>query len=118
MDRTAPPSTVRRELRREIGFCCPVEGCRSPYLTWHHFDPPWHVRQHHDPAGMVALCLQHHKEADAGAFTPEQLRAFKTIAARDRPIGRVNWKREHSSSEQEAGCMSGARCFSKWRVIR
>jgi len=43
---------------------------------------------------MVALCLQHHKEADAGAFTPEQLRAFKTTAARDRPIGRFNWKRE------------------------
>lgn len=25
-------------LRREVGFGCPV--CRSPFLTWHHFDPP------------------------------------------------------------------------------
>jgi hypothetical protein len=111
VERTAPPSTVRRELRREVGFCCPVEGCRSPYLTWHHFDPPWHMRQHHDAPGMVALCLQHHKEADAGAFTPEQLRAFKTIAARDRPIGRFNWKREQLILRAGGGVYVGCAVF-------
>jgi hypothetical protein len=111
VERTAPPSTVRRELRREVGFCCPVEGCPSPYLTWHHFDPPWHARQHHDPTGMIALCLQHHKEADAGAFTPEQLRAFKTITARDRPVGRFNWKRERLILRAGGGVYVGCAVF-------
>lgn len=118
VERTAPPSAVRLELRREVGFCCPVEGCHWPYLTWHHFDPPWHARQHHDQAGMVALCLQHHKEADSSAFTPEQLHAFKTTAVRDPPIGRSIGSESNSSSEPEAGCISDAGCFSKWRVVR
>ena len=68
---------MRRALREEVAFGCPIDGCGSPYLTWHHFDPPWHVEQHHKFEGMVALCLQHHKEGDAGAFTPEQLRTLK-----------------------------------------
>jgi hypothetical protein len=44
---------------------------------------------------MVALCRDHHPEADAGAFTAEQLRAFKT-GGRDRAerlSGRFNWLR-------------------------
>jgi hypothetical protein len=61
---------------------------------------------------MVALCLQHHKEeADAGAFTPEQLRAFKTIAARDRPIGRFNWKREQLILRAGGGVYVGCAVF-------
>ncbi len=39
--RREPPAAVRRQLAEEVGFGCPVEGCGSPYLTWHHFDPPW-----------------------------------------------------------------------------
>src|SRR5215211_7582447 len=73
-----PPIEVRRELRREVGFGCPVDGCGSPYLTWHHFDPPWKERQHHDVVGMVALCREHHDKADVGAFTRQQLRQLKT----------------------------------------
>jgi hypothetical protein len=76
MDRN-PPAGIRRQLAREVGFGCPVSRCGSPYLTWHHFDPPWAVRKHHDPAGMVALCRDHHPEADAGGFTVDQLREFK-----------------------------------------
>jgi hypothetical protein len=38
-----PPMDVIRLLRSEVGFCCPVEGCGNPYLTWHHFDPPRRV---------------------------------------------------------------------------
>jgi hypothetical protein len=63
---------------------------------WHHFDPPWRERQHHDPAGMVALCRDHHPEADVGAFSRSQLRAFKT-AARDgttRLGAQFNWMRQ------------------------
>jgi hypothetical protein len=95
MNRT-PPIAVRRQLAQEVGFGCPVNDCGSPYLMWHHFGPPWSVEEHHRSEGMVALCRDHHPEADAGAFTNEQLRDFKRIG-RDRgsPLGaRFNWMRE------------------------
>jgi hypothetical protein len=87
-----PPAKIRKELRAEVGFGCPVDNCGNPYLEWHHFDPPWSEREHHDPAGMVALCAEHHKRADAGAFSTEQLRGFKEVKA---PLvaGRVDWMR-------------------------
>jgi hypothetical protein len=96
MNRT-PPVEVRRHLRGEVGFGCPVPDCGNPYLSWHHFDPPWHVKQHHNPAGMIALCEDHHNKADAGAFTKDQLRAFKTDAKsrsdRTEVAGRFDWLR-------------------------
>src|SRR3989442_14566184 len=94
MDRT-PPLAVRRQLRQEIGFGCPVPGCGSPYLKWHHFDPSWREREHHDPQGMIALCAQHHDKADVGAFTKEQLHQFKR-EGRSRATevrGRFDWMR-------------------------
>jgi hypothetical protein len=93
MDRT-PPISVRRALRQQVGFGCPVPDCDNPYLTYHHFDPPWHVQAHHSPEGMIALCATHHAQADAGAFTDGQLRAMKHDAV-SRPIrGRFNWMRD------------------------
>jgi hypothetical protein len=94
--RREPSVAVRRELAEEVGFGCPVEGCGSPYLTWHHFDPPWAMRQHHEPDGMVALCRDHHPEADSGAFTIEQLRDMKREGRdRNNAIGaRFNWMRD------------------------
>jgi hypothetical protein len=91
MNRT-PTVDVRRALRAEVGFGCPVGDCANPYLEYHHFDPPWAEREHHEPAGMVALCAMHHKKADGGSFTVEQLRALK------RPTGgvvreRFDWMR-------------------------
>ena len=90
-----PPIDIRRTLRREVGFGCPVPKCGSPYLEWHHFDPPWRVRQHHDPNGMIALCSEHHPKADAGAFTAEQLREFKINGAANHEEirGRFDWLR-------------------------
>ena len=88
------PLGVRRKLRREVGFVCPVPGCDSPYLTWHHFDPPWREGHNHDPSGMIALCLDHHKRADAGAFTIEQLREMKSHAPDDPIRGVFDWRRE------------------------
>jgi hypothetical protein len=76
MTRT-PPAEVRRQLRQEVGFSCPMEGCENPYLTWHHFDPPWRIENHHRPEGMIALCLDHAAKADAGAFTDDRLRTLK-----------------------------------------
>jgi hypothetical protein len=68
-----------------VGFVCPVPGCNKPYLEWHHFDPPWHVQQHHNTKGMIALCREHHIQADHGAFTKEQFRKLKKH-------GNENWK--------------------------
>lgn len=76
-----PPPEVREALRREVGSACPVpmggERCGNPFLRWHHFDPPWHVRQHYVPDGMVSLCRQHHEQAEAGRFDVGQLRELK-----------------------------------------
>src|SRR5436190_194003 len=93
MDRT-PPVSVRRALRAEVGFGCPVSGCANPYLEYHHFDPPWHEREHHDAAGMIALCAEHHRKADAGAFTGQQLRHMKR--SDDKAVaGRFDWLRNN-----------------------
>ncbi len=89
-----PPMEVRRILRQEVNFGCPV--CGSPFLTWHHFDPPWEERHHHNPKGMVALCFQHHKEADAGAYTKEQIQSLKSkpYLSKPHPRAKFNWLRE------------------------
>jgi hypothetical protein len=72
-----PPAEVKQILREEVGFGCPVPDCREPFLTWHHFAPQWHVRHHHEPQGMIALCAKHHAMADRGVFDKAQLSAFK-----------------------------------------
>jgi len=90
------PDRVKKLLRAEVGFGCPVENCGSPYLTYHHFDPPRRVRDHNEPAGMVALCRKHHDDAEGGAFTPEQLRAMKVEGAsrNERIKGQFLWRRQ------------------------
>lgn len=94
MNRT-PPIDVRRKLREELGFGCPVPGCGSPFLEWHHFDPPWHLENHHNPEGMIALCHEHHIQADYGAFTSEQLHAFKKGSKKEyqQVKAKFNWLR-------------------------
>jgi hypothetical protein len=71
------PLAARQQLRREVNFGCPYPGCGSPYLTYHHFDPPRRVRLHHEPAGMIALCWLHHQSAESGAITVAQLREMQ-----------------------------------------
>ena len=90
-----PPGTVKKTLRDEVGFGCPVPGCGSPYLEWHHFDPPWHIQEHHKPEGMIAFCREHHIQADHGAFTVEQIRLFKREAKNTwaQVSGKFNWMR-------------------------
>lgn len=72
-----PPAEVLRDLRKEVGFGCPVNGCREAILTWHHFDPPWREENHHRPEGMIALCRRHAGAADGGLYTKAQLREWK-----------------------------------------
>jgi hypothetical protein len=90
------PDKVRKALREEVGFGCPVEDCGSPYLTYHHFDPPRREREHNDIPGMIALCREHHDHAEGGAFDKDQLRALKREGAeRNRRItGRFSWRRQ------------------------
>ncbi|MGO4722436.1 MULTISPECIES: SEC-C metal-binding domain-containing protein [unclassified Inquilinus] len=86
--------SIKRQLRKEVGFGCPIPGCGSPYLEWHHFDPPWHVKNHHDAAGMIALCRNHHAKADAGSWTMEQLRRYKQdVVEAGRVKGKFDWQR-------------------------
>lgn len=93
MDRK-PPRDVRKTLRQEVGFGCPVPGCGNPYLEWHHFDPPFSDEPHHRSEGMIALCTAHHKKADGGAFTAEQLREFKKNRVRAEAVrGQFDWLR-------------------------
>jgi hypothetical protein len=93
-----PKASVRKTLREEVRFGCPVDKCGSPYLTWHHFDPPWRIEEHQNVSGMVALCAEHHKKADAGAFTKDQIRGFKTnpflANSASGPEGVFDWRRE------------------------
>lgn len=77
LNRTVPEK-VKSQLRQEVNFGCPLPDCGCPLLTWHHFDPPWHIRNHHNPDGMIALCVEHHAMADQGIFSNEQLHAFKS----------------------------------------
>jgi hypothetical protein len=42
---------------------------------------------------MVALCLEHHKKADGGAYTDNQLRKFKEAGAVDLVTARFDWMR-------------------------
>lgn len=89
-----PQVDVRRLLRREVGFGCPADGCGNPYLEYHHFDPPWNVEHHHDPARMIALCATHHAKADA--WSVEQVREMKA-SGKYRGLqvqGRLEWMRE------------------------
>ena len=108
-----PYRDVKLALRQEVGFCCPVEGCGNPYLTWHHFDPPWRVEHHHRPEGMIALCRVHADQADHGAFTDNQLRRLKregrSKAAEVR--GKFNWMR------QDLLAVVGGNFFYRQKVI-
>lgn len=76
-----PPIDVIRILRKENGYKCVVPGCEIPYIEYHHFNPPWHVENHHRPEGMIALCPEHHRKADGGSYTDEQLKNFKEHAS-------------------------------------
>ncbi len=79
-----------------MGFGCPIPGCGVPYLTWHHFDPPWKILKHENPSGIIPLCRIHHDKADAGTWTKSQLHAFKRTARQERGHvkGRFEWMRQ------------------------
>ncbi|MGI2155364.1 hypothetical protein ACROAK_21195 [Shewanella oncorhynchi] len=94
-ERKPIPKSVKKVLRSEVGFGCPVKGCGNPYLEYHHFDPPVSVKPHNEPEGMIALCAQHHKKADGGAYTTEQLHELKKDKANAKLVkGSLDWLRK------------------------
>lgn len=82
---------IKKYLRKEVGFGCPVPGCRLPFLEYHHFDPPYHEGKIHRKEGMIALCPNHHAKADAGAWTNEDLRKMKKCKNREPVKGCLDW---------------------------
>lgn len=86
-----PPAAVRRQLRREVSFGCPVSGCGNPYLECHHFDPQWSEKPHHNPDGMIALCATNHAKADA--WPVEHCRGLKAQPHTADVSGRFEWMR-------------------------
>jgi hypothetical protein len=95
-----PPPEVREILRKGVNFGCPVKDCGEPYLEYHHFDPTWKEKQHHNPNGMIALCREHHLQANEtkrshGAWTKEQLRDMKSNPyVKTELVGKFNWLRQ------------------------
>jgi hypothetical protein len=99
------PNPVRRQLRKEVGFGCPIPDCRSPFLTLHHFDPTWAAvklqcaaeqrnptSNDHNPEGMIALCRECHGSADQGVFSPSYLHSLKMNTYSAQSVkGRVPW---------------------------
>ncbi len=88
-----PPADVVRQLREEVNYSCPI--CGSPFLAFHHFDPPYHERPHHNPEGMIALCPQHHKLADSGMYSTKYLRELKHKQSNNRIAFKWPWEPEN-----------------------
>lgn len=76
------PPEVKKVIRKEDGFVCAHPNCDIPYLEYHHFDPPWSIKNHNDPTGIIALCPMHHRQADGGMFSLEQLRDWKASTSK------------------------------------
>jgi hypothetical protein len=90
-----PGEATKQNLRREINYGCPIRykdgsGCGCPILTFHHFDPPWSGNYVHNPDGMIALCPEHHHQADGGLWSNAQLKAFKNNPYVD-DVLKVQW---------------------------
>jgi len=69
MGRTVP-RPVRRELRQEVNFGCAI--CGNPLVEFHHIIR-WEDEEHYDPDHMIALCPNHHRFANDGAITKDEL---------------------------------------------
>ena len=108
------PTDVKEHLRKEVNNACPIEGCGSPYLTWHHFDPPFAEANSHEPDGMIAMCLEHHKRADSGAYTNAELRELKSnpfSANLEKVEGYFDWR------HKDLLLLAGGACYENVGVI-
>ena len=94
---------IRRTLRKEVNFCCPICGC--PILEYHHIIP-WSNIQKHLVEEMIALCPNCHALADNGRYNKEHLYSLKS-AGRDAP----GWKHAIKFSSENFSVKVGATEF-------
>jgi hypothetical protein len=85
------PSSIRKYLRSEVEYGCPVLGCRNPFLEYHHFNPKYCDGQEHIKEGMIALCPNHHRMADHDRWTNEELINMKAASIREAVNGTIDW---------------------------
>jgi len=85
------PEDIRKYLRKEVGYGCPIEGCRSPFLEYHHFDPKFKDGGIHRKEGMIAMCPSHHRKADIDTWTNEELYKLKNNQYKEKVKGIVEW---------------------------
>lgn len=83
------PATIRKALREEVGFGCPI--CRSPFLEYHHFNPTWAESKKHIPSGMIALCPAHHRKAHGDTWSKEDLTKLKSQFTNQAIKGDIDW---------------------------
>lgn len=89
MANRTPGAYIRKVLREEVNYGCPI--CRSPFLDYHHFDPPWEPKQIHNISGMIAMCPSHHAQADVGTWTNDELRKMKRTDQSNSISGKIHW---------------------------
>jgi hypothetical protein len=72
-----------------------VEDCGSPFLTYHHFDPPYREGRVDVQRGITPLCHTHHDQAAGGRWTKEQLHRLKQFPylAGKYPVAKLGWLR-------------------------
>ena len=71
---------------------CAHPACMSPWLNWHHFDPPFREEKHHRPKGLIGLCADHAQAADGEAYSVEQLREWKSRGRGEKDVqGFFEW---------------------------
>src|SRR5688572_7406444 len=88
------PDEMKTQLLNEVHFRCPLAGCASPYLEFHHFDPKWcdRVDDDHHSEGIIAICSEHHRKA--AGLTKEELRELKKSPHHQRAeplLGEFEW---------------------------
>jgi 2-keto-4-pentenoate hydratase/2-oxohepta-3-ene-1,7-dioic acid hydratase in catechol pathway len=84
-----PPKEIRDRLRREENFRCPC--CSSPFLTFHHFDPPWESEHVHNEAAIIAVCPRWHGFCDGQNYSIRQAKELTSNPPKSPPSGCLPW---------------------------
>jgi len=66
------PEPIRRSVRQRCGFGCVV--CGDPFITYHHFDPPFKDAPAHRAEGITLLCQRCHADETHHRLAPDYVR--------------------------------------------
>lgn len=73
--RESIPEPTKRQVRQEAGFGCAI--CGNPIINYAHIIP-YSETQDNSPENIIPLCNEHHREYDAGQYSRETIRKYKT----------------------------------------